>query len=365
MTDREGCIALNMVQGIGYARFSALVEAFGAPEKALFRSAAEYRSVPGIGSALAAELASFDYSGEVECELEIADRAGVQILTLYDNAYPAVLKELYDPPLCLYVRGRLPEFPDNAVAIVGSRRISSYGERMGRALASDAAAAGFTVVSGLAYGVDTVAHTAVVDAAGTTVAVLGGGLKHIHPKENIPLARRIIETGGAVISEFPLDFPVSRTSFPRRNRIVAGLCRGTIVVEAGTESGALITARLAMENGRDVFAVPGHADNPQAQGCHKLIKEGAMLIESFDDVLNAFGAGLLPGMAPEGIPDSSDQLDANLKAVYDLIAAGECTLEEIQQALGIETGDLLSRLMHLELKFLVEKGADRRYRRIR
>jgi len=365
MTDREGCIALNMVQGIGFARYSALVEAFGSPGKALLRTAAEYRSVPGIGAALAAELSSFDYSGEVEAELEVADRAGVQILTLCDDDYPAVLKELYDPPLCLYIRGRLPEFPDNAVAVVGSRRISSYGERMGRSIASDAAAAGFTVVSGLAYGMDTVAHTAVVDAAGTTVAVLGGGLKHIHPKENIPLARRIIETGGAVISEFPLDFPVSRTSFPRRNRIVAGLCRATIVVEAGTESGALITARLAMENGRDVFAVPGHADNPQAQGCHKLIKEGASLIENFDDVLNAFGAGLLPGIATDGVPGSGAELDANLRVVYDLISGGECTLEEIQQALGIETGDLLSRLMHLELKFLIEKGADRKYRKVR
>ncbi len=370
MTDRESCIGFNLIPGVGYVKFSALTRTFGSPAVAAAAPREELMTVPGIGEQLADRIAGFDWNSELERELAVAERGGVRIITLFDEAYPEVLRQLYDPPLCLYVRGVLPEFPERAVAVVGSRRMSAYGERMARAIAADAAAAGFTVVSGLAFGIDTAAHSAVVEAAGITVAVLGGGLKHIHPRENIPLARRIIAAGGAVISEFPLDFPVSRTSFPRRNRIVAGLCRSTIVVEAGVASGALITARLALENGREVFAVPGHADNPQAQGCHRLIKEGAQLIENFDDVVSALETGRLPGLEPAdstaaSVPyhaGAATDLAPGERRLLELIGNGEWTLDQLREASETDTGALLADLMRLEFKLLVERGPDQLYR---
>ena len=373
MLDREACIVLNMISGVGYVKYTALREAFGSPSAVFGRSAEELRRVSGIGQALAGRIASYEWEKELAAELELADKAGVRILTLFDEGSPDVLRHLYDPPLCLYVRGRLPALPENAVAVVGSRRMSAYGERMTRSITSEAVAAGYSVISGLAFGVDTVAHRTAVECGGLTVAVLGGGLMHIHPQENVPLAREIVESGGAVCTEFPMNFPVSRTSFPRRNRIVAGMARATIVTEAGPASGALITARLALENGRDVFAVPGHADNPQAHGGHRLIREGAAgLVENFGDVLDGMGIGFLPGLRPgeevsEGevayVPDSPSDLSAEAQKVYALLDGRELSFDTLVEESGFDTGSLLAVLMRLEMKMLVEHGADQVYRR--
>jgi DNA processing protein len=366
MNDREACIGCNLISGIGNARFVKLCEVAGSPARIPELDRSDLMQIPGIGAMLAEKIVSFDWDAEVSRELAVAERGGVRIFTRYDAGYPEILRHIYDPPLVLYVRGNLPEFGDKSVAVVGSRRVSRYGEEMTAMLAREAAAAGFTVVSGLALGVDSIAHKAVVQASGITVGVIGAGLLHLHPKENIPLAREIIETGGAVISEFPFDFPVSRQNFPRRNRIVAGLCRGTIVVEAGVESGALITARLALESGRDVFAVPGRVDNPQARGCHKLIKEGAALIENFDDVLTAWNYGLLPGFADDeeksaDYPEFSD-LSENEAAVCRLLKDGEASFDSIYAALGIDAGMLSSLLTKLELKLLISQDSSKIYR---
>ncbi|MBS1370504.1 MAG: DNA-protecting protein DprA [Lentisphaeria bacterium] len=375
MLDREATIVMNMIPGIGHVRYTALKEAFGSPAGVSGRSAEELARVPGIGSQLAEKTAAYDWEGGLQAELELCDRAGVRIITLWDEAYPEVLRTLYDPPLCLYVRGKLPPFPDNAVAMVGTRRMTQYGARMTRMITEEAVAAGYTIVSGLAFGVDTVAHTATVEMGGITVAVLGGGLMRVHPQENVPLARRIVETGGALVSEFPMMCPVSRTTFPRRNRIVAGMSRATIVTEAGVGSGALITAKLALDNGREVFAVPGHADNMQAKGCHRLIKEGAGLIESFSDVLDSFGVrlgGYLPGFEPDCVgegavaydPGSSSDLSADERRLLALLGEGERALEELSGLTSFDTGRLLGVLMSLEMKMLVEHGADQVYRLI-
>ena len=364
MTEREGCIALNLISGIGYARFKILSDHFGSPGEVFGHEAAEYAGLRTIGPQLSARLAEFDAPAAVEAESDLADRAGIRIITLFDGDYPAVLRELYDPPLCLYVRGTLPEFPEKAVAVVGTRRISSYGRRMSQRIAGDAAAMGFVVVSGLAMGVDTVAHRAALDAKGITVAVLGAGLAHIHPQENIPLAREIVDRGGALVSEFPIAMPPARQNFPRRNRIVAGLCRATIVTEAGINSGALITARLAIENSREVFALPGNADNPSARGCNALIREGAGLIESFDDAAEAMGMGRrvpLSGDAPGSAPDSD--LDELSRKVLQLLGDGETGFDEMQSILNAETGVLLSCLMKLDLKMLIELTPEQLYRR--
>ena len=367
MTDREVCIGCNLISGIGSARFARLCEVVDSPSQIPELDRADLMQIPGFGAMLAEKVVSFDWDAEVGRELAVAERGGVRILTRFDEAYPEILQHIYDPPLALYVRGNLPEFPDNAIAIVGSRRVSRYGEEMTAMLSREAAAAGFTVVSGLALGVDSIAHRTVVEASGTTVGVIGAGLLHLHPKENIPLARDIVQTGGAVISEFPFDMPVSRQNFPRRNRIVAGLCRGVIVVEAGVDSGALITARLALENGRDVFAVPGRVDNPQARGCHKLIKEGAALIENFDDVLSAWNCGMLPGFAAvadeqHGSYAEFSDLSENETAVCRLLKDGECSFDMIYAALNIDAGMLSSLLTKLELKLLISQDPNKFYR---
>lgn len=367
MNDREACIGCNLISGIGNARFVKLCEFAGSPARIPELDRSDLMQIPGIGAMLAEKIVSFDWDAEVSRELAVAERGGVRIFTRYDAGYPEILRHIYDPPLVLYVRGNLPEFGDKSVAVVGSRRVSRYGEEMTAMLAREAAAAGFTVVSGLALGVDSIAHKAVVQASGITVGVIGAGLLHLHPKENIPLAREIVETGGAVISEFPFDFPVSRQNFPRRNRIVAGLCRGTIVVEAGVESGALITARLALESGRDVFAVPGRVDNPQARGCHKLIKEGAALIESLDDVLGAWDFDLLPGMrcradeSAENVPEFSD-LSENEMAVCRMLKNGEASFDLLCTTLNIDPGRLSSVLTKLELKLIVAQDSNKCYR---
>ncbi|MBQ7208658.1 MAG: DNA-processing protein DprA [Lentisphaeria bacterium] len=372
MTDRDSCIALNMISGIGFVRFTALEKHFGSAGQAAGKSVRDYAGVPGISASVAEGLASADWQRMADAEKELADRTGVRILTLYDDAYPEILRQLYDPPLCLYVRGRLPRFPGRSLAIVGSRRMSRYGEGMTRAIAADAAAAGWCVVSGLAYGVDTVAHRTIVDCGGVTVAVLGGGLLHVHPQENVPLAQDIVRTDGAVVSEFPMDFPVSRTSFPRRNRIIAALTPGTLVVEAGVKSGALLTARAALEIGREVFAVPGQATNELARGCHQLIRDGAVLTECFEDISRQLDASYQPGLLPEEAfrdkaavpyaPESVSDLDPVLAEVLKCIPGSGASVEELAEQTGMDTARLAAALMQLEFKFLIKRGADLLYR---
>ena len=215
-------------------------------------------------------------------------------------------------------------------------------------------------------GVDTIAHSAVVNNGGITVAVVGSGLAHVHPRENIPLAREIVNHGGAVVSEFPISMPPSRQNFPRRNRIVAGLCEATIVTEAGLESGALITARQAIEYNREVFALPGNVDNPAARGCNALIKEGATLIERFEDVPAAMGEDSLFSLADESSENgaASAPEEGLAKRIWELLGEGESGFEEIQAALNVETGELLTALMKLELKMLIELTPEQRYRRM-
>lgn len=364
MTERELYIALNMISGVGYTRCKALLERFGSPDAVRCAERGELHHVPGFGKILAERMVEFDWDAELSRELATAERGGVQIITLADENYPSELRDLFDPPLCLYIRGALPDNFERTIAIVGSRRISRYGEQMAEVLAREAADSGFAVYSGLAMGVDTIAHKAVTACGGRTVGVLGAGLMHMYPPENIQLARDIIANGGAVISEFPLDYPVSRHNFPRRNRIVAALSRATLIVEAGLESGALITAHLAAELGREVFAVPGRVDNAQARGCHQLIKDGAGLVENFDDVLIAlhFGGRTKDlGGAVAGEPVTVE-LPPECMEIYRLLQDGEADLETLQERTGKEPGQLLASLMKLELKRLVERDAEHFYR---
>jgi DNA processing protein len=287
VTPREAYIILNLLPRVGPIRVKQMLQHVAGPAHILERSPAELARIPGIGDKLAEILGNWRRYADLDDELAACEKSGVRLLTLADDAYPAILREIHDPPLCLYVRGDIDVLADcseHGLAMVGSRHTTHYGQGMAERLAAAAVQTGWIPVSGLARGIDTVVHQATVKHEGRTVAVIAGGLQHITPPENLDLARRIAETG-AVISEQPLRMAPDKRMFPMRNRIISGLCRGTLVVEAGAGSGSLITARLALEQDRAVFAVPGRADTPHAAGCHALIKDGAKLVETIDDVL--------------------------------------------------------------------------------
>jgi len=365
VTNREAYIVLNMISGVGTARFKTLVANFDEPCKIFEQSVAMISKIKGISTALAEKIVYWDKDIDLKAELDFAETSGTQIVTMADAEYPEILKGIYDPPLCLYVRGKLPDFSHNSIAIVGSRRATIYGRKMARHLSEEAVLAGWKVISGLAFGIDAIAHQATVDAGGVTIAVMGGGLARIHPQEHVQLARDIIESGGALLSEFPMKFPVSRQSFPRRNRIVSGLSQAVLIIEAGLKSGALITANIALEQGKDVFAVPGHVDNPQAKGCHKLIKTcSAKLIEDFNDVLDDYD--FLPGFSPIDVNETSaDEPEKIIKAskpvnmsdeeyqIIQLLKGEAKSFDHLSNATSIPVAKLNGMLTKMAMKMML------------
>lgn len=368
MTDREALIIMNLIQGIGPVKIQQLLSRFQSASKILSTSPEKLSSLPGIGGKLAEAITSWEQTVEVEKELALVEKAGVKLVTRIDPDYPSLLKEIYDAPAVLYVRGELPDKNTHMLGVVGSRRFSHYGRKMAELLASSASHADWCVVSGLAYGIDAVAHRATLDAGGKTVAVLGGGLGRIHPQDHVPLAKEIIEKGGAVISEFPMNYSPNKRSFPMRNRIISGLSQGVVIVEAGLKSGSLITANFALEQGRIVFAVPGQADHPQARGTNNLIRSGAVLSESFDDIINEFE--FLPGMV-ESSHSSTDKKESktslqNLSEDESVIIKmleqeRELSADQISGKAEIPAGKLLSLLMQLEMKNMIVQLPGKRY----
>ena len=349
-------------------RVNQLLGVLGGPEHILTADTKTLRRVAGIGPELAGRIAGWRGDVDLDAEKQLAERAGVAIVTREDADYPSALHELRDPPLCLYVRGELNALRsmNHAVAIVGSRRTTRYGVRMARHLSSGAAFAGWTVVAGLARGIDSVAHQAALDASGCTVAVLGSGLGRIYPQENVELARQMAESGGAVVSEFPMMFPPDKRTFPMRNRIIAGMTKGSVVVEAGLKSGSLITANLALDQGRQVFAVPGPVDSPQSRGCHQLLKDGASLVESFADVVDGLTL-LFPQMKREpAVPSPSQshtaggepdlpELEGTQRKVFEYIATGEASMDELISALDESPSQVLSAVVQLEMRRIVRQ----------
>lgn len=376
MTNQEACIILNLMNGIGPARLSALLGFCGEPQEIFRIPRQDLASVSGISEALAEKIANWEKYVDLEHELDLAKRGGVRIITRGDDDYPELLSQIHDPPICLYVRGQLPaDLCSRSLAIVGTRNVTSYGQRMAKHLAEAAAYSSFVVVSGLAFGVDVIAHKAALDAGGDSISVLGGGLARIQPQEHVPLAREIA-AHGAVISEFPMEFSPTRHSFPMRNRIISGLCKGTLVIEAGLNSGSLITASYAIEQGRMVFAVPGQADNPQAAGCNRLIRQNAVLTETFDDILAEFD--FLPGLGQhenmlreedaannflsDGEEDSS--ISSESAKILDFLQKGDATVDEISAGLQITAASISASLVGLELLRRVKKDG-MKYHRIR
>lgn len=372
MLEHDAYILLNMIPGIGPARAASLISFFGSAAELFEHKPEDLMAVRGISRELAEKIATEAESSLLDEELDRVALGGVKVFTRADEEYPEALRGLEDAPLCLYVCGTLPEeLNRQSIAIVGSRRATVYGLRMAQHIAESAVYSGWTVVSGLAFGIDAAAHKATMNAGGKTVAVLGGGLMKIQPQEHLPMARDIIAKGGALVTEFPMTFPPNRHSFPMRNRIISALSLGTIVIEAGLHSGALITAAAALEQGKNVFAVPGNADSDMSSGCNNLIKSGeATLITGFEDVLEAMD--FLPGLESKDFFSAEEEsaeesgfheaVDAALpesdRKILEFLKLGEAGFDSISAETGIAAGELSRKLVALEISHKIKRTAN-------
>ena len=358
MDSREALVALNMIEHVGPVRVRQLLEHFGEAPAVLRASQSQLLQVRGIGEETAEAIATWEKTINLNEELKRISDFGCHILTQADEDYPELLRQIYDPPIVLYVKGKLTAKDKNAVAMVGSRMTTHYGVETARKLAYQLAYVGVTVVSGGARGIDSAAHQGALSAKGRTVAVLGTGINIIFPPENAELFERIIASA-AIITQFPFNRNADKQSFPIRNRIVAGMTLGTIVVEANLTSGALITANMAVENGRQIFAVPGRIDSPRSKGCHELIKKGAKLCEGAEDVLSEFeylfpASNRPPGANETGVLPALT-LSENEQKVYDALSNEESTTDEVIRKSGLPSSAVSVALLSLEMKRVVKQ----------
>jgi DNA processing protein len=348
-------LALSLTPGVGSIFIKRLLDRFKTPE-AIFRAPMkELLKIEGLGEKVAREIQKGPLEKVVERELSLLKEVGGKIITLKDEDYPRRLKDIYDPPGLLYVRGELRREDELAVAIVGSRKTSPYGRGITEKIGQDLARHGVTVVSGMARGIDSVAHMGTLQGGGRTIAVLGCGVDVIYPSENRNLFYQIIEHG-AILSEFPMGSPPEGGHFPRRNRIISGLSIGVVIVQASAESGSLITASYALEQGREVFAVPGNIGAEGSRGTNQLIKEGAKLVESTEDILEE----ILPQWRREKgttrktetpVPD----LPEEEKVLYSLLGETPLHIDAIIRESQLDPGKVSSLLLNLELKGLISQ----------
>lgn len=372
-------LALALVPGLGPKLTAALLAAFGSPAAARKATAAQLRGIPHIGEKLSASLAAALREVDIQSELDLLDRHGVTPIPLGFPGYPPPLAALTNPPPLLYFRGEWTEADATAVAVVGSRGCTGSGKRLAEQIARGLVRAGITVVSGLARGIDGAAHRGALDAGGRTVAALAGGLSEIYPPEHADLAAEVAGRG-ALVTETPMTVAPQPGMFPARNRIISGLSRAVVVVEANARSGALITARHALEQGREVFVVPGAVDSPASAGCLELIRSGARLVRSADDILEDLkgiavaeykGSGvrdqesvktgdqtqaqrkLFPDEA-ERPPEPPPNLDPVQQQIFNLLASRRHA-DELAREAGLPIGELSRVLTQLELKRVVRR----------
>ncbi len=357
MNNQEGLAAwlrLTLIPGIGGETQRKLLAAFGLPEAIFAAGRSVVNAVIGKKADL---LFDFDTLEAVDRSMAWADESGHSILTLADSGYPQSLLEIADPPNVLYARGNADLLQDRGLAIVGSRNATPQGIQTAEQFARALAANGLSIISGLALGIDAAAHRGALSVDGKTVAVIGTGADRLYPARNRDLALEIAEHG-VIVSEFPLGTPVLAANFPRRNRIISGLSRGVLVVEAATESGSLITARLAGEQGREVFAIPGSIHSPVARGCHRLIKQGAKLVETANDVLEELGQ-IVPATMLDPASGETDQ-----SPILAALGHDPCTLDELVERTSLGADQLLGELLTLELSGRLTGLPGNRYQRL-
>ena len=358
MTEREAYIALNMVRGIGPATVAGGIAALGSAAAFFKAGAGELARVRGISRDSAEDFARAFATLDWKREIERAASLNTVLVTPVDPDYPPLLKAIHDPPLALYVTGEPGALSLPCVGIVGTRAPTPYGRANAASFASALSKAGYSVVSGLARGIDTEAHKAALSAGGATVAVVGSALDKLYPEENRKLAHEIVGSGGAVISEYPFGRAGDRQTFPFRNRIISGLSQGVLVVEAGVASGTMITADHALEQGRSVMAIPGRIDGETSSGCHKLIQDGARLVTKPEDVIDELSSlrfNESPSISTPRSPAPKIQLDETEKLILSILQKGDMTLDELTDATSIPARKLTLSITTLEMKSLVER----------
>ncbi len=369
MNEHEAVLALNAIAGLGHLKIKKLIEHFGSAQRLFALKASDLLASLIVSAEAAQNIISFPKDEFLKEEIGFSKSAGIEAITLWDEKYPQSLKEIHDAPVVLYVKGKLPEDNGLAIAMVGSRQASLYGTATAHQFAVRLVELGITVVSGMARGIDTAAHQGAIKARGQTIAVLGCGLAHVYPQENEALMKEISQNG-AVVSEFPIHTPPFAYNFPRRNRIISGLSLGVIVVEAREKSGALITADCALEQGREVYAIPGKIDNPSARGVNNLIKQGAKLITSVDDILEDLETHLTTALHKEEknlaitdqenkgkveavnrLPDTGPKLSQDEQVIYKQLSDRPIHIDELIK----QNTAALSILFQLELKRLIKQ----------
>lgn len=355
--DIRAWVRLNMVTLLSPSKIIKLIKDFGSPENVLGASQKDISSSLGIRDEVSANIMREIEKVRVDEEMEKAEESGVKIITIQDPSYPTHLKKIHDPPILLYLKGEIGD--GFFLSIVGSRRATPYGMITSKGLAGELAGFGVTIVSGMARGIDTSAHLGALEAGGRTIGVLGSGIDIIYPKENRSLARRI-SSQGALLSEFPFGTMPLRKNFPRRNRIIAGLSLGLIVVEAQKRSGALISANLALEYGREVFAVPGRIDSKESEGTNALIQDGAKMVRSAIDVLEEFpGYFKMENLSPK--KPSTEPMREDEEKVYRLLGKEPMEIDLIATRLNLSIPEILTILMGLEIKGLVKQLRGKRF----
>jgi len=364
-------LGLKTVPGVGNRLFLNLIQHFGGPEGVFSASRRELLEVEGVTARLASVIQSHKIPQEVQEDQALAQKNGVGIITFSDQNYPTLLRHIHDPPPVLYVYGGID--PDSLnIAIVGSRNATSYGRGVTERLSAGLAQRGFTVVSGMARGIDAAAHMGALSVGGKTIAVLGCGLGTVYPAENKSLFHRIAKDG-AVISEFPFLTPPEAHNFPIRNRIISGLSLGTVIVEATHKSGSLITARLAAEQGREVFAVPGSITSFKSMGTHRLIKQGAKLVEHVDDIVEELNiARSIPSITAvdsdkvattAGKEEPTISLTPEEKKIIDELSPYPVHIDSLVRQLSLSAAQVSSLLLQLELKGLVTQSPGKLFAR--
>ncbi|MFQ5862990.1 MAG: DNA-processing protein DprA [Candidatus Brocadiales bacterium] len=362
--ESKALLHLSLTKGIGTTTYRMLLERFGSASAVLNARRTELEGIPGIGTKLADELTRSRNNVNIDKELALAQEHGVNIVPYTHEDYPHNLRAIYDPPLVLYIKGKLNPSDVLSMAIVGSRRCTYYGQSQSKRLARLLGQSGFTIVSGLARGIDTVAHQGALEVGARTITVMGCGLGRVYPRENRELAERI-SCQGAVVSELPMLTPPSDKNFPPRNRLISGLSLGVVVVEASQRSGALITAHWALEQGKEVFAVPGQVDSPYSRGTHRLLKEGAKLVEDVNDIIEELG----PLAETLSICDEKEEvqdprslaLNSQEKKIFSLLSSQPKTIDEITEESQLPASNVASTLMILEIRKLIKQLSGKRF----
>lgn len=368
-------VSLNMTPGVGPRAATKLLEKFGSAGNVFHATRGELETLR-LRAETVESILKREFHDKAAEELEKLRELGGDVLILDDGSYPSLLREIADPPITLYVKGAFAAcFDAPCVGVIGSRKCSTYGENASQMLARDLAENGVCVVSGLARGIDTAAHRGALSAKGKTIAVLGTGIDNVYPKENKRLTEEILEAGGAIVSQFPLQTPPLKDNFPYRNRIISGLSYGVLLVEASERSGSLITARLAMEQNREVMAVPGNITSRNSFGTNYLIKSGAKLVQQWQDVVaelpQEISAAILPPKLNEKQTPESEQpklapagLSEGERAIWVLLSADEPKhIDELLATSELSFGDLNSSIVGLDLKDLIRSLPGNHYAR--